>query len=213
VGRNTGPQCRLCRAEGTKLFLKGERCRSAKCPITRKKAAPGKGLRLHTRTKKQSDYAIQLREKQRLKRMYGMLEAQFYLFFQRASKAKGVTGEYLIQSLERRIDNVVYRMHFAPSRKAARQLVLHGHVRLNGRTASVPSQLVKANDVVSIAERSAKLTTVMESLKEYSRSGIVPWLEVDPDKMTGIVKAIPRRNEVTDLADIREQLIVELYSK
>ena len=211
MGRNTGPQCRLCRAEGTRLFLKGERCRGAKCPITKKKAAPGKGLR--TRTRKQSDYAIQLREKQRLKRMYGMLEAQFYLFFKRASKAKGVTGETLIQALERRIDNVVYRMHFAPSRKAARQLVLHGHVRLNGRTASVPSQLVKANDVVAISERSAKLTGVMESLKEYSRSGIVPWLELDPDKMTGTVKAIPRRSEVTELADIREQLIVELYSK
>ncbi len=211
MGRNIGPQCRLCRTEGTRLFLKGERCRSAKCPITKKKAAPGKGLR--ARTKKQSDYAIQLREKQRLKRMYGMLEAQFHLFFERASQAKGVTGEYLIQSLERRMDNIVYRMHFAPSRKAARQLVLHGHVRLNGRTASVPSQLVKANDVVSIAERSAKMTGVMESLKEYSRSGIVPWLEVDPDKMAGTVKAIPRRSEVTDLADIREQLIVELYSK
>ncbi len=201
----------MCRTEGTRLFLKGERCRSAKCPITKKKAAPGKGLR--ARTKKQSDYAMQLREKQRLKRMYGMLEAQFHLFFERATQAKGVTGEVLIQSLERRMDNVVYRMHFAPSRKAARQLVLHGHVRLNGRTASVPSQLVKANDVVSISERSAKLTGVMESLKEYSRSGIVPWLEVDPDKMTGTVKAIPRRSEVTDLADIREQLIVELYSK
>jgi small subunit ribosomal protein S4 len=211
VGRNIGPQCRLCRTEGTRLFLKGERCRSAKCPITKKKAAPGKGLR--ARTKKQSDYAIQLREKQRLKRMYGMLEAQFHLFFERATQAKGVTGEVLIQSLERRMDNVVYRMHFAPSRKAARQLVLHGHVQLNGRTASVPSQLVKANDVVSIGERSAKMTGVMESLKEYSRSGIVPWLEVDPDKMAGTVKAIPRRSEVTDLADIREQLIVELYSK
>ena len=211
MGRNIGPQCRLCRTEGTRLFLKGERCRSAKCPITKKKPAPGKGLR--ARTKKQSDYAIQLREKQRLKRMYGMLEAQFHLFFERATRAKGVTGEVLIQSLERRMDNVVYRMRFAPSRKAARQLVLHGHVHLNGRTASVPSQLVKANDVVSIAERSAKMTVVMESLKEYSRSGIVPWLEVDPDKMAGTVKAIPRRSEVTDLADIREQLIVELYSK
>jgi small subunit ribosomal protein S4 len=213
VGRNIGPQCRLCRTEGTRLFLKGERCRSAKCPITKKKAAPGKATGGRARIKKQSDYAMQLREKQRLKRMYGMLEAQFHLFFERATQAKGVTGEVLIQSLERRMDNVVYRMHFAPSRKAARQLVLHGHVRLNGRTASVPSQLVKANDMLSISERSAKLTGVMESLKEYSRSGIVPWLEVDPDKMTGTVKAIPRRSEVTDLADIREQLIVELYSK
>lgn len=211
MGRNIGPQCRLCRAEGIKLYLKGERCKGPKCPITRKKGAPGRGPR--SRTKKQSDYALQLREKQRLKRMYGMLEQQFHTFFERASRGKGITGENLIQLLERRLDNVVYRFHFAPSRKAARLLVLHGHVRVNGNRVSIPSRLVAENDEVSVAAGEGKLTVVMESLKEYSRSGLVPWLELDPDRMVGKVRAIPRRSEVSDLADIREQLIVELYSK
>jgi small subunit ribosomal protein S4 len=211
VGRNIGPQCRLCRSEGTKLYLKGDRCKGPKCPVTKKKGAPGKGPR--SRTKKMSDYGVQLHEKQKLKRMYGMLEAQFSLFFQRANKKKGVTGENLIQMLERRMDNVVYRMHLAPSRKAARQLVLHGHIQVNGRRVSVPSQQVKVNDVVGVREKSTKLTAIKESLREFSRAGVVPWLEIDPDKMVGTVRAIPRRSEVTDLADIREQLIVELYSK
>jgi len=211
VGRNIGPQCRLCRSQGTKLYLKGDRCKGPKCPVTKKKGAPGKGPR--SRTKKISDYGVQLHEKQKLKRMYGMLEDQFSLFFERANKRKGVTGENLIQMLERRLDNVVYRMHLAPSRKAARQLVLHGHIQVNGRRASVPSQQVKANDVVGVREKSTKLTAIKESLREFSRAGVVPWLEIDPDKMVGTVRAIPRRSEVTDLADIREQLIVELYSK
>ncbi len=211
MARNVGPQCRLCRAEGIKLFLKGERCKGPKCPISRKKGAPGRGPR--SRTKKQSEYSLQLREKQRLKRMYGMLETQFHTFFDRANRKKGVTGENLIQMLERRIDNIVYRLHFAPSRKAARQLVLHGHVRVNGKRVSVPSALVKENDEVSVTAGEGKLTVVMESLKEFSRAGLVPWLELDPDRMVGKVKAVPRRSEVSDLADIREQLIVELYSK
>ena len=211
MGRNVGPQCRLCRAEGMKLYLKGERCKGPKCPITRKKGAPGRGPR--SRMKKQSEYSLQLREKQRLKRMYGMLEAQFHTFFDRANKRTGLTGENLIQLLERRTDNIVYRMHFAPSRKAARQLVLHGHVRINGKRVSIPSRLVVEGDEVSVTAGEGKLTTVMESLKEYSRSGLVPWLELDPDRMVGKVKAVPRRSEVADLADIREQLIVELYSK
>jgi small subunit ribosomal protein S4 len=211
VARNIGPQCRLCRSQGYKLYLKGDRCRSAKCPVTRKKGAPGKGPR--SRTKKISDYGVQLHEKQKLKRMYGMLERQFHIFFLRAERAKGITGENLIQMLERRLDNVVYRMHLAPSRKSARQLVQHGHISLNGRRATIPSLLVKANDEITVREKSTKLTAVKESLKEYSRAGIVPWLEMDPDRMAGKVRAIPRRNEVSDLADIKEQLIVELYSK
>jgi small subunit ribosomal protein S4 len=211
VGRNIDPQCRLCRAEGTKLYLKGDRCKGPKCPVTKKKGAPGKGPR--SRTKKLSDYGVQLHEKQRLKRMYGMLEKQFYLFFERANKKKGITGENLIQMLERRLDNVVYRMHLAPSRKAARQLVLHGHIHINGKRVSIPSQQVKENDEVGVREKSTKLTAIKESLREFSRAGVVPWLEIDPDKMVGKVRAIPRRSEVTDLADIREQLIVELYSK
>jgi len=163
--------------------------------------------------KKVSDYGVMLREKQKLKRTYGMQESQFRLFFSRASQAKGITGENLIQLLERRVDNIVYRMRFAPSRKSARQLVSHGHIAVNGRTVNVASYLVKEGDEVQVRERSMKLTFLKENLKEFSRSGVVPWLEVDPDGMKGKVRAIPRRNEVTELADIREQLIVELYSK
>ena len=142
-----------------------------------------------------------------------MLEGQFRLFFARAAAHKGITGENLIQMLERRLDNIVYRMHFAPSRKAARQLVLHGHIGVNGRKVGIPSQLVQARTTRSPSGAATKLTAIKESLKEYSRSGIVPWLEIDPDRMAGKVRAIPRRSEITDLADIKEQLIVELYSK
>jgi small subunit ribosomal protein S4 len=145
--------------------------------------------------------------------MYGMLEGQFRLFFSKAVRHKGITGENLIQMLERRLDNSVSRLHLAPSRQAARQLVLHGHISINGRRASVPSQLVRENDEIAVREPSTKLTAIKESLKEYSRSGIVAWLEIDPDRMVGKVRAIPRRTEITDLADIKEQLIVELYSK
>jgi small subunit ribosomal protein S4 len=211
MGRNIGPQCRLCRQEQTKLFLKGDRCKSDKCPITRRRGKPGQGLR--ARSKKASDYAVQLREKQKVKRMYGMLEKQFSLFFRRAVRIRGITGEHLIVMLERRLDNMVYRMHFAPSRKSARQLVLHGHVRVNGKRVSVPSYLVREGDEIEIREKSKKIMAVKDSLKEYSRSGVVPWLEVDPDRLWGKVRAVPRRVDVPDLAEINEQLIVELYSK
>jgi small subunit ribosomal protein S4 len=211
MGRNIGPQCRLCRQEETKLFLKGDRCKSDKCPITKRRGKPGQGLR--ARSKKASDYAVQLREKQKVKRMYGMMEKQFALFFARAVRIRGVTGENLIVLLERRLDNMVYRMHFAPSRKAARQLVLHGHVRVNGKKVSIPSYLVREGDEIEIREASKKIMAVKDSLKEYSRSGVVPWLEVDPDRLWGKVRAVPRRVDVPDLADIKEQLIVELYSK
>jgi small subunit ribosomal protein S4 len=185
MARNTGPQCRLCRAEKTKLFLKGERCNSSKCPITQKKGAPGKGPR--SRMRKVSDYGLQLREKQKVKRMYIMLE--------------------------RRLDNIVYRMRFASSRKQGRQLVSHGHVQVNGSRVNIASYLVKAEDEITICESSQKLTAIKDSLKEYSRSGAVPWLNVDPDKMMGKVLAIPRRNDLVDLAEVKEQMIVELYSK
>jgi small subunit ribosomal protein S4 len=201
----------LCRQEETKLFLKGDRCKSDKCPITKRRGKPGQGLR--ARSKKASDYAVQLREKQKVKRMYGMLEKQFSLFFRRAVRIRGITGEHLIVMLERRLDNMVYRMHFAPSRKSARQLVLHGHVRVNGKRVSVPSYLVREGDEIEIREKSKKIVAVKDSLKEYSRSGVVPWLEVDPDRLWGKVRAVPRRVDVPDLADINEQLIVELYSK
>ena len=211
MGRYTGPQCRLCRAEQTKLFLKGERCKTDKCPITKRRGKPGRNLR--ARQKKLSDYGIQLREKQKVKRMYGMMEKQFRLFFARAARQKGITGETLITMLERRLDNMVYRMHFAGSRKQGRQLISHGHVRVNGRRVTIPSYLVRKGDEIEVQEKSKKLTAIKDSLKEYSRSGVMPWLEVDPDKIWGKVKAIPRRSDIFDLADVQEQLIVELYSK
>lgn len=211
MGRYLGPQCRLCRAEQVKLYLKGERCKSDKCPIAKRHGKPGKGPR--ARTKKLSDYGIQLREKQKVKRIYGMMENQFKIFFARAERMRGITGENLLTLLERRLDNMVYRMHFASSRKQARQIISHGHIAVNNRRVTIPSYIVKDGDEIVVMERSNKLTAIKESLKEYSRSGVVPWLEVDPDKLLGRVKAIPRRNDITDMADVKEQLIVELYSK
>ena len=212
MARNVNPQCRMCRAYGVKLFLKGDRCKGNKCPVSKRRGAPGKGPTARTR-RKVSDYGLQLREKQKLKRTYGMLEKQFKLFFDRAEKKKGVTGDNLIKLLESRLDNVVYRMHMSSSRKEARQIISHGHVMVNNRKVSIPSYMAKQGDVVEIKETSKKLTVIKDGLKEYSRSGVVPWLEVDPDAVSGKVNAIPGRNDVADLANINEQLIVELYSK
>ncbi len=211
MARYLGSQCRLCRAEGTKLFLKGERCYSAKCPISKKSGMPGKDPRY--RPRKMSDYGLQLREKQKLRRMYGMLERQFKIFFDEAERKPGKTGENLIGMLESRLDNVIYRMHFASSRNQARQLVNHGHVRVNDRRVDIPSFVTKENDVVTIKEKSKKMHTVKESLKELSKSGVSPWLDVDPDELKGTVKAIPRKSDISELAEVNEQLIVELYSR
>ena len=211
MARNVGPQCRMCRAEQTRLYLKGDRCNGPKCPITKKKGAPGKGPR--ARAGRVSDYGIQLRAKQKLRRMFGLLEAQFHGYFDKAVRTKGKTGEDLIRRLERRLDNTVFRMHFAPSRKAARQVVTHGHVTVNGRRVNIPSFRVKGGDAIQIREASRMQTVIKESLKQLSRGGVVPWLEVDPDAMLGKVKTIPSRSEIQDLAGVNEQLIVELYSK
>jgi small subunit ribosomal protein S4 len=192
-------------------MLKGDRCKSDKCPINKKRAAPGKDPK--ARTGKRSDYGLQLREKQKLKRIYGMQERQFSLFFERALRMPGITGENLFVLLERRLDNVVYRLRFAVSRSQARQIVLHGHVRINGKTVNIPSCLVKPEDVIEIKEPSKNLVCIKEALKEYGKSGVMPWLELDPDAMRGKFLAAPRRNDITDLADIKEQMIVELYSK
>ena len=211
MGRNIGPQCRLCRADNTKLFLKGERCHSGKCPVSKKRPAPGKDAK--SRVKKLSNYGVQLREKQKLKRLYGILEKQFRNTFDKANRMEGKTGDNLILLLERRLDNIVYRMRFASSRNQARQLVSHGHVYVNNRRVNIASYSIKENDVVHLGEKAKKMLTVKESLREYTRSGVYPWLEVDPDAMRGVVKAMPRRSDITDLADVKEQFIVELYSK
>ncbi len=211
MGRYTDAQCRLCRADKRKLYLKGERCNSVKCPITKKRNPPGKGPR--TRMKKMSDYGLQLREKQKLKRMYGILENQFKIFFEKADRMGGKTGDNLISLLECRLDNIVYRMRFASSRKQARQIVSHGHIHVNGRRVTIPSFLVSENDVIEVREQSKKMLVIKESLKEFTRSGVLPWMEVDPDQMRGVVKALPIRSDIVDVEDIKEQLIVELYSR
>jgi small subunit ribosomal protein S4 len=197
--------------EQKKLMLKGDRCKSDKCPINRKRPAPGKDPK--ARAGKRSDYGVQLREKQKLKRIYGMQEKQFSLFFERALRMPGITGENLFVLLERRLDNVVYRLRFASSRSQARQVVLHGHITVNGKRVNVPSYLVKPEDIVEIKETSKSLVIIKEALKEFGKSGVMPWLELDPDVMKGKFLAAPRRSDITDLADIKEQMIVELYSK
>ncbi len=211
MGRYIGPQCRYCRTERKKLFLKGDRCKGAKCPMNKKAGPPGKEPR--ARMKKMSDYGIQLREKQKLKRMYGMLEKQFRITFAKADRMPGKTGENLVVLLEQRLDNIVYRLRFASSRKQARQLVSHGHISVNGRRVSIASYVVKEGDVISVNNRGQKMTPIKESLKEYTQSGVEPWLSVDPDAMKGELKALPKRSDVRELADVNEQLIVELYSR
>lgn len=211
MARYTGPLCRLCRAEQKKLFLKGERCKSDKCPINKKRPMPGKDPK--ARIGKRSDYGMMLREKQRLKRTYCMLEKQFRLFFNRALRMPGITGENLIGLLESRLDNVVFRMHFAVNRNQSRQVVQHGHVYVNGKPVNIPSYLVKPGDVVEVKEASKKLNIVKDALKEIGKSGVYPWLTVDEDAMKGTFVSVPKRSDVTDLADIKEQLVVELYSK
>jgi small subunit ribosomal protein S4 len=172
---------------------------------------PGKDP--HARAKKPTEYGLQLREKQKLKRTYCMLEKQFKLTFKEAARIPGKTGETLISLLESRLDNVVFRLHFATSRNQAAQLVNHGHIQVNGKRVTIPSYRLKAGDVVSVAPKSQKMVAIKQSLMEYSKSGVNPWLTLDPDTMKGTFVAVPRRSEVTELEKINEQLVVELYSK
>jgi len=211
MARYTGPVCRMCRTEQKKLMLKGNRCKSDKCPINRKRAAPGKDPK--GRPLKRSDYGVQLREKQKLRKVYGLLEKQYHLFFERAVRMPGITGENFFMLLERRLDNVVYRLRFAASRNQARQIVTHGHICVNGRKVNIPSYLVKANDEISVVDGSRNMTLIKDALKEFGKSGVMPWLSLDPDAMKGKFLAIPRRSDITDLADIKEQMIIEFYSK
>ena len=202
-------RCRLCRREGAKLFLKGSRCFTDKCAFERRGYAPGehgKGRRV-----KETNYGQQLREKQKARRIYGMLEAQFRHFFAKASETRGVTGEVLLQMLERRLDNVVFRLGLAPSHSAARQLVRHGHIQVNGRKASIPSFQVKAGDEVRVREKSNKLAVVLTTLEARKGQDLPEWLSLDSSALAGRVLSIPTRGSIT--VPINEQLIVEFYSK
>ncbi|MCR4940136.1 MAG: 30S ribosomal protein S4 [Treponemataceae bacterium] len=211
MARYTGPVCRLCRTEQKKLFLKGERCKSDKCPLNKKRGAPGKDPK--GRAGKRSEYGLQLREKQKLKRTYGMLEKQFRLTFDRALRMPGITGENLIQLLESRLDNVVFRMHLASSRSQARQLVSHGHFTVNGKPVNIPSYEIKPGDVIEVKEKSKKMIAIMDALKEVSKSGNYPWINLDIDTEKGTFVSYPERSAIVDLADVKEQLVVELYSR
>ena len=208
MARHTESVCRLCRREGMKLFLKGDRCFKEKCAFERRGYAPGQHGRRRTKIQ---GYGIQLREKQKVKRMYGVLERQFRNYFASASRAKGITGSNLLQMLECRLDNVVYRLGFAFSRAAARQLVAHGHIRVNGRKVDIPSSLVKAGAVVSLKEDSRNNDLIKISLDTAKGRGVPAWLELDADRFQGTVKQLPNREDIA--LPIQEQLIVELYSK
>jgi len=193
------------------MFLKGDKCKSDKCPVNRKRPAPGKDPK--TRTKKQSDYAVQLREKQRLKRSYGLMEKQFRITFEKALRMAGKTGENLFGLLECRLDTVTYRLRFASSRQQARQIVLHGHILVNGKRVNVPSFQVKPGDILTIHPSFRTNKVLLAALGEFGKSGVVPWLALDVDKMEGKLTNVPQRQDIVDMADIREQLVVELYSK
>jgi len=208
MGRYTGPVCRRCRREGMKLFLKGDRCYMAKCAIEQGKAPPGEHGHRRSKT---SDYATQLREKQRLRRLYGMQESQFRRFFQRAARGHSVTGEALLQMLEMRLDNLVYRLGFAPSRRAARQFVRHGHVQVNGRKSTIPSTVLSTGDTVEVRDRKASREFATQWMEVAEGRGRVPWLAMDKTAMKGEVKHIPSRDEIAPI--VNEQLVVELYSK
>jgi len=208
LARYTGPVCRLCRREGDKLFLKGEKCFGSKCAIEKRPTPPGQHGAKRGRL---SDYATQLREKQKLRRIYGVLEKQFRSYYQEADRIKGSTGENLLQLLESRLDNVVYRMGFGSSRTEARQLVRHNGISLNGRKANIPSMQVKPGDVIAIAEKSKEQLRIKGALEAAEQRGISEWLEVNAKKMEGTFKATPERGDLP--SDINEHLVVELYSK
>jgi small subunit ribosomal protein S4 len=210
MARYTDPSCKLCRREKQKLFLKGSKCFSDKCPIEKRNYAPGQHGQ--GRRSKVSEYGIQLREKQKVRRTYGMLETQFRNTFEKAARMRGVTGDNLVKLLERRLDNVVYRLNLAPSRKAARQLILHRHVLVNGNSVNIPSYLLNPGDNIQLKEKSRKLEVVHESVKRTrGDSGIPGWLALNKADLSGTFLAIPERADIQ--LNANEQLVVELYSK
>jgi len=200
--------CRLCRREGLKLFLKGDRCYSEKCAFERRGFAPGDHGQIR---KKFSDYGVQLREKQKLKRMYGLLEKQFHGYFVKADRQKGITGTNLLLLLERRLDNMIFRMGFANSRTEARQLIRHNHFLVGEKPVNIPSYLIKAGDEIQVREGSRKVERIIEAMETVARRGIPQWLEIDKTNFRGVVKTLPAREELT--MPVKEQLVVELYSK
>jgi len=207
MARYTGPDCRLCRREGAKLFLKGDRCYSASCAMNRRAVAPGQH---GAARKKVTEYGMHLREKQKVKRIYGLCEKQFRSYYVEADRCKGVTGENMLQLLERRLDNVVYRMGLGTSRAMARQIVNHGHITVNGKTVDIASYIVKVGDVIAVKENK-KNSTMWDAVKDTKNLSIAKWLTFDNATLTGSVAALPERADI-DL-DIQEHLIVELYSK
>jgi small subunit ribosomal protein S4 len=209
MARYRDAKCKLCRREGVKLFLKGSRCLTKKCAIERRNYPPGEHGQ--DRGRKPSKYLLQLREKQKLRRMYGVMERQFRNYFFEAARRKGVTGTNLLQLLERRLDNVVYRLGFAPSRAMARQLIRHNHFTVNGKRVNIPSYLVKPGDVIAPREKSRNLFVIQESIKRLDTQQIVPYLEMDVNKMEGRFVEIPSREDIP--VPVNETLIVELYSK
>lgn len=208
MARYNGSVCRLCRREGTKLFLKGDRCYSPKCSVGLRPTPPGEHGQ--ARQKKQSEYGMQLREKQKARRVYGVLEAQFHRYFEKAESQRGITGENLLIALERRLDNVVYRLGFGTSRAHARQLVRHGHIRINGKKVNIPSYQVDVNDVISVREKSAEAER-FKALREGTGRVIPKWIVLDASQLKASIVALPQREDVD--ATIQEHMIVELYSR
>lgn len=208
MARYTGSVCRLCRRETMKLYLKGDRCYSDKCAVERRNYPPGQHGQ---RRGKFSDYGLQLREKQKIKRMYGLVEKQFKTYFKEADRQKGVTGTNFLIVLERRLDNTVYRLGFSNSRSQARQLVRHNHFLVNGKKVNIPSFLLRPGDVVSVRENSRQLASVNDALEAMPRRGVPAWLELDKAKYEGVFKTIPTREEMN--LPVQEQLVVEFYSK
>ena len=209
MARYTGPNCKLCRREGMKLFLKGARCHMDKCSFDRRSYAPG--MHGQNMRRKPSEYALQLREKQKTKRIYGVLENQFRTYYSKAARRKGVTGELLLQMLECRLDNMIYRLGFAPSRKSARQLVRHRHIAVNGRTVDIPSFQVSPGDTVQVREKSRQSQLIHDALKRTGDAGQSSWLSVDKVNLSGTLVEYPKRDDIP--TPVEEQLIVELYSK
>ena len=209
MARYIGPVCRLCRREGMKLFLKGERCYTEKCAIEKRNVPPGQHGR--SRKAKMVGYAVQLREKQKVKRIYGVLEDQFRRYFEQAERTRGITGETLLQLLERRLDNVAYRLGLATSRAQARQLVRHGHFTVNGRKVDIPSYSVKPGDVVSVRQSSRKNASILHAIEEVKGRGVPEWLQANMEGMEAKVSSVPTRAQIN--LPVQEQLIVELYSK